>query len=46
MANFKPFVGSSSWQNTRRYEIYSSSIGQKSLLSEKCQVFHEHLQMF
>ena len=34
-----PFVGSSSWQNTRRYEIYSLSFEQKSRLSEKCLVF-------
>ena len=34
-----PFVGSCSWQNTRRYEIYSLSFEQKSRLSEKCLVF-------
>ena len=34
-----PFVGSSSWQNTRSYKICSLSIEQKSLLSEKCLVF-------
>ena len=41
-----PFVGSSSWQNTQRYEIYSSSIEQKSLLCRKSVwFFHAHLQL-
>ena len=42
-----PFIGSSSWQNTRRYEIYSSSVEQKSLLCRKTVWFFlAHLQLF